>query len=100
MDFETATTGAKAWKDIWGCGQGIGAVTEIDPAAVLVDRLAREYARGAAETERSEDLPQPADRPERFFQFCETDGLKSRRFAGISALTHRFRSIAERCWPL
>ncbi|WP_426124030.1 NAD(P)H-dependent flavin oxidoreductase [Pararhizobium sp. PWRC1-1] len=44
MDFETATTGAKAWKDIWGCGQGIGAVTEIVPTASLVDRLALEYA--------------------------------------------------------
>jgi nitronate monooxygenase len=45
MDFETATTGAKAWKDIWGCGQGIGAVTEIAPAASLIDRLALEYAQ-------------------------------------------------------
>ncbi|WP_455273065.1 NAD(P)H-dependent flavin oxidoreductase [Rhizobium herbae] len=44
MDFETATTGVKAWKDIWGCGQGIGAVTEIAPTANLVDRLALEYA--------------------------------------------------------
>ncbi|WP_426229347.1 NAD(P)H-dependent flavin oxidoreductase [Pararhizobium sp. DWP3-4] len=44
MDFETATTGAKAWKDIWGCGQGIGAVTEVVPTASLVDRLAVEYA--------------------------------------------------------
>jgi len=43
MDFATATTGAKAWKDIWGCGQGIGAVTEIGPVSALVDRLAREY---------------------------------------------------------
>lgn len=43
MDFETATTGAKAWKDIWGCGQGVGAVTEIVPVSSLVDRLAREY---------------------------------------------------------
>jgi len=33
----------KAWKDIWGCGQGIGAVTEITSAADLVARLAREY---------------------------------------------------------
>ncbi len=44
MDFETATSGAKAWKDIWGCGQGIGAVTEIAPTASLVDRLTLEYA--------------------------------------------------------
>lgn len=35
---------AKAWKDIWGCGQGIGAVHDVVPAAALVDRLAREYA--------------------------------------------------------
>ncbi|BCH35310.1 hypothetical protein MesoLjLc_72400 [Mesorhizobium sp. L-8-10] len=34
---------AKAWKNIWGCGQGIGAVTEVVPAAVLIDRLTAEY---------------------------------------------------------
>jgi nitronate monooxygenase len=34
----------KAWKHIWGCGQGIGAVHEIVGAGDLVDRLAREYA--------------------------------------------------------
>jgi nitronate monooxygenase len=33
----------KAWKEIWGCGQGIGAVTEVVPAAALVARLKREY---------------------------------------------------------
>ena len=33
----------KAWKDIWGCGQGIGAVTEVTSAAKLVERLRREY---------------------------------------------------------
>lgn len=33
----------KAWRDIWGAGQGIGTVKEIVPAAGLVDRLAREY---------------------------------------------------------
>ncbi|MCE4553310.1 nitronate monooxygenase family protein [Pelomonas sp. P8] len=37
---------AKAWKDIWGSGQGIGAVREVVPAAQLVARLKREY--GAA----------------------------------------------------
>ena len=35
---------AKAWKDIWGCGQGIGAVKAVVPAAELVARLQREYA--------------------------------------------------------
>jgi nitronate monooxygenase len=33
----------KAWKEIWGCGQGIGAVTEVTTTAAYVDRLAREY---------------------------------------------------------
>ena len=43
MDFDQATTGAKAWKDIWGCGQGIGAVKEVTSTAALIDRLEREY---------------------------------------------------------
>ncbi len=33
----------KAWKDIWGCGQGIGAVTEVVPAGQAVARMAREF---------------------------------------------------------
>jgi nitronate monooxygenase len=44
MDFDQATSGgAKAWKDIWGCGQGIGAIKEVTSTAALVDRLEREY---------------------------------------------------------
>lgn len=34
---------AKAWRDIWGCGQGIAAVKDILPAQALVERLAKEY---------------------------------------------------------
>src|SRR5271170_261506 len=34
----------KAWRDIWGSGQGIGAVKTVQPVADLVARLAREYA--------------------------------------------------------
>ncbi|WP_341891819.1 nitronate monooxygenase family protein [Variovorax sp. YR752] len=34
---------SKAWKDIWGCGQGIGAIDKVVPARELVARLAREY---------------------------------------------------------
>lgn len=45
MDFDKAhQEGAKAWKDIWGCGQGIGAVKEVATVSALVDRLEREYA--------------------------------------------------------
>jgi nitronate monooxygenase len=39
---------AKAWKDIWGCGQGIGAIHEVMPAADLVARFKREYAEAKA----------------------------------------------------
>jgi nitronate monooxygenase len=39
----------KAWKDIWGCGQGIGAVKEVVPARVLIARLKREYEAALAE---------------------------------------------------
>ena len=33
----------KAWKDIWGCGQGIGAIKSVLPAGELIARLKREY---------------------------------------------------------
>lgn len=35
---------SKAWKDIWGCGQGIGAVDEIQSVADRVAQMKREYA--------------------------------------------------------
>ncbi len=41
MNFGGA--GAKAWKDVWGCGQGIGAIKSVQPAAELIARLEREY---------------------------------------------------------
>lgn len=44
MDFSKAETGAKAWKDIWGAGQGIGAIKSVGSAGDLVVRFAREYA--------------------------------------------------------
>ena len=37
----------KAWKEIWGAGQGIGAIRAVEPAGVLIDRLAQEYAQAA-----------------------------------------------------
>ena len=38
----------KAWKEIWGCGQGIGAVKAVVPAAQMVARLKREYEEARA----------------------------------------------------
>lgn len=44
MNFGSGgNTKAKAWKDIWGSGQGIGAVSERMPAAAFVDRLEAQY---------------------------------------------------------
>jgi nitronate monooxygenase len=40
---------AKAWRDIWGCGQGIGAVKSIPTAGELVARLAAEYEAAKCE---------------------------------------------------
>ena len=42
---------SKAWRDIWGCGQGIGHITAVEGAGAVVDRLAAEYAAAAAELE-------------------------------------------------
>ena len=43
MDFSAGSSKPKAWKDIWGCGQGIATVDAITPTADLVARLSREY---------------------------------------------------------
>jgi nitronate monooxygenase len=48
MNFSAGSSKPKSWKDIWGCGQGIGTIKSIATTAELVDRLAMEYgaARG------------------------------------------------------
>lgn len=49
MNFGTSTNApAKAWRDIWGSGQGIGAVDKIETVATYVDQLAREYEAATA----------------------------------------------------
>ena len=47
MDFGGGA--AKAWKDIWGCGQGIGAIDKVHPAGELVEQFKREYAQARKE---------------------------------------------------
>ncbi|WP_439687024.1 NAD(P)H-dependent flavin oxidoreductase YrpB, nitropropane dioxygenase family [Cupriavidus oxalaticus] len=42
MNF--GSTSVKAWKDIWGAGQGVGAIKRVVPAGELVRRFAEEYA--------------------------------------------------------
>ena len=50
MNFGGGTNEAKkAWRDIWGSGQGIGAVTKVETIADRVDRLEAEYRAAKAE---------------------------------------------------
>ncbi len=52
MDFgagaDPATGGAKAWRDIWGAGQGTGQIRDVPATAELVARLGREYQAARA----------------------------------------------------
>ncbi|HEX6073553.1 MAG TPA: nitronate monooxygenase family protein [Sphingomicrobium sp.] len=48
MKFGSEGSKAKAWRDIWGSGQGIGVVDRVRPAAELVDLLAEQYAAAKA----------------------------------------------------
>jgi nitronate monooxygenase len=47
MDFGGDKT--KAWKDIWGCGQGIGVINKVQTTAELVAQLKQEFAQAKAE---------------------------------------------------
>ena len=48
MNFGGGSAKSKAWRDIWGSGQGIGAVKSVVGAETLVDRLKQEYAAARA----------------------------------------------------
>ena len=48
MSFGGGEGSKKAWKDIWGCGQGIGAVKQVVPVRELVARIKREYEAARA----------------------------------------------------
>jgi nitronate monooxygenase len=43
MNFGTGGNAAKAWRDIWGAGQGVGLMDDVPSVADLVERLQREY---------------------------------------------------------
>ena len=48
MDFAGAMTDKKAWRDVWGCGQGIGAITKVQPAGDFIAGLKAEYQAAVA----------------------------------------------------
>jgi nitronate monooxygenase len=74
LALASETNETKAWRDIWGSGQGIGAITAVEPTSTRVDRLTDEYAaarRRAAATlasgspapDRDGDSPPPTKQP-------------------------------------
>ena len=48
MNFGSAAGAAKAWKDIWGAGQGVGTIDDIPPVADLIVRMKQEYRAAKA----------------------------------------------------
>jgi len=49
---EDSATAKKAWRDVWGCGQGIGAVRSVGSTAKYVDQLAGEYETASKSLDR------------------------------------------------
>lgn len=43
MDFASAGGGKKAWRDVWGAGQGIGAIRKVQPAGAFIAQLKAQY---------------------------------------------------------
>ncbi len=43
-NYDSGRQGPKRWKDVWTAGQGVSAVSAIEPVSAVVDRLASEYA--------------------------------------------------------
>jgi len=48
MNFESGSSKTKAWRDIWGAGQGVGTIDDIPSVADLVERMEAEYVEAAA----------------------------------------------------
>ncbi|MEX0960984.1 MAG: nitronate monooxygenase family protein [Burkholderiales bacterium] len=48
MNFGSDRQRPKAWKEIWGAGQGVGNIDDVPPAGELIARLQREYAEARA----------------------------------------------------
>ena len=48
MNFSEGSSKPKAWKEIWGAGQGIGAIKSVEAAGIMVDRIATDYYEALA----------------------------------------------------
>jgi nitronate monooxygenase len=61
MNFATGDgSKAKAWKDIWGSGQGLGSIKDAPDVATVVARLRDEYVRAIADFSGKQLVAQPA----------------------------------------
>ncbi len=61
LEFARATEGAKAWRDIWGAGQGVGTIDDVPTTAALIERLRNEfYAARAALCREGAVSPAPS----------------------------------------
>jgi nitronate monooxygenase len=47
-NYDSGSGGASRWRDLWAAGQGVGAIHAIEPVAVVVDRIEREYREALA----------------------------------------------------
>jgi len=52
MNWGAGRSKPKAWKDIWGCGQGIGVLGEIQPAGAFIEGLAQQYRDACQSTQQ------------------------------------------------
>jgi nitronate monooxygenase len=57
MNFGSGGSKAKAWRDIWGAGQGVGQIFDAPPAAEIVARLKAEYEAARAALFAGETVP-------------------------------------------
>jgi nitronate monooxygenase len=53
MSFSSGRERPKAWRDIWGAGQGVGTITEIEPVADVIARMRREFLEAREEFGRA-----------------------------------------------
>ena len=53
INFDDPHKGAKAWRDIWGAGQGVGSIRAVAPVSALVEELRRGYVQGVRQLDRS-----------------------------------------------
>lgn len=50
MDYASGKSRAKAWKDVWGAGQGVGGIDDVPTVAELVGRMSHEFRLGISRT--------------------------------------------------